>query len=81
MLRRFGYSWVPIDEFMAHRVDIETFVNENGWRVVVGTLGAGILEGEKPIVLKFGEKPDRKTIKRIIKETKNGTSRTKSTRD
>lgn len=54
---------------------IETLVNEKGWRIEIHTLNTAIFKDKIGLKLVFGEKPDKKQIREIMKAKKTNVSR------
>lgn len=66
----FGYASLEIDFYLKYQAKIDAIVNDKGWRVVKGKLGVGILPDKDIVKLEFGDKPDKKTMKKMMKERK-----------
>jgi hypothetical protein len=67
----FGYAHITRTEADELGIDVRALVNENNWTLVEGTLVYGILYEKSRADLEFGQKPDRKTLRKMIKEQKN----------
>lgn len=67
----FGHASVEIVEVQDVGLDIQNLVNERNWTLITGTIVYGVLPIPVRHELQFGDKPDKKTLRKMVKEAHN----------
>lgn len=79
MEEKFGYGslyWTIVND---NRDRIIEYAKEKGWLITEGLMNWAFWPGKVTSALTFGEKPDKKAIRRMIKEAAGGpTTKNKS---
>lgn len=66
----FGYGSLDRSFVEDQKLDVQALAKEKGWHCEEGSLNFGFWRGGNAVTLKFGEKPDKKQLKRLVKEAK-----------
>lgn len=67
----FGHSSLDLDVYRTHQAAIDAEAKEKGWEIEVGRFSVAFFRGKDRPKLVFGERPDKKTMKVMVKENKN----------
>lgn len=66
----FGYGHLPCDFIKEYNIDIEKLAREHDWKIEIGVLTVSFHLGTSRTLLVFGQKPDKKEMRRLVKELK-----------
>lgn len=65
----FGYGWLSLTTIEDLKITPAQLAKDNDWHFTVGSIGAGFFL-DASLNLRFGERPDKKHMRQIIKEQK-----------
>jgi len=66
----FGYASVSVDWIADHGFDWRALARDRGWDLHKGTCNITFLRNKKGSGLVFGDKPDKKAMREMIKQEK-----------
>jgi hypothetical protein len=69
-MNTYGYTHISRQFVEDFSVDFEAIAKVLNWTFEVGTLCISFRNGKAPSVLAFGHRPEKKELRRMIKESK-----------